>query len=239
MEFEQTFEYGPSGLGDVRFNKTEAGAVTGVKIVASDGTVYPIAPENVDSNVVQESFPGAHFSLSFDESKLLSVRPFSGMFPVRMKEFRRRGEEQLLEPYLKRGGMKSKILPSGKVSKYPVPDQLRFTAILDIFAGPKKGYSYIYWLPYIFERGTKNEAKAKSKSAGALQRLGTFMKLAGYDVDDENLQIPYSDNVLPYLETTLLSTDGRFMAIVENGWPVRLEPIPLGMVFEDTPVQLG
>lgn len=234
MQFEQVFEYGPSGLGDVRFNKTETGQVTSVKIVAADGTVYPIAAENVDENVIPNSMPGAYFSLSFDETRLTAVRPFSGMFPVRFTELRRRGEEKLLEPYLKRGGTRTRILPSGKVSKYPVPDQLRFTSVLTIFAGPMKGYSYIYWLPYIFERGGQNEAMAKSKSPGALARLGTFLKLTGWDVDDDNKQIPYSDNVLPYLERALLAEAEAhpFMTIVENGWPVRLEPIPLGMVFE-------
>lgn len=236
MQFEQTFEYGPSGLGDVRFNRTETGQVTSAKVVSSDGTVYPIAAENIDENVITKSIEGAYFSLSFDESRLTSVRPYVGMFPVRFAGFRRRGEEKLLEPYMKRGGMRSKILPSGKVSKYPVPDQMRFTAVLEIVAGPMKGYSYIYWLPYIFERGENNIAKAKSKSAPALDRLRLFLKLSGWDVDDDTVAIPYEDNVLPFLERALLAEapTRQYMCIVEKGWPVRLEPVPMGMVFEDS-----
>lgn len=234
MEFEQTFEWGPQGLGDIKFNKTEDGTVTSVRIVAEDGTVYPIDAENIDENVRQESLKSGYYSLSLDESRLTAVRPYAGMFPVRFAGFTRRGEEDILEPYLKPASIRTRVLKSGKKQRYPVPASLRFTSILQIYAGPMKGYSYLYWLPYIFEMGSDGVTMAKSKNSRDLERLAGFLKLTGWDIEDSNKTIPYSDNVLPYLEGQLTQlTDGHpFMTIVERGWPVRLENIPTGMSFE-------
>ena len=233
MEFEFVARYGPSGLGDVRFNESETGQLVSVKIVSADGAVYPIAIENVSPRVIKKSMKQAYFSLSEDETQLQTVRPWDGLFPVRFSGFTRRGpENDLLEPYVKRGGERQRVHSSGKVSKYNVPDQLRFTSILKVWAGEGKDYEYIYWLPYVFEPGTNGGTKAKSRSSGSLDRLREFLKFVGWNAEG-NEEIPYSDNILPFLEAKLLerAAEFPFMIKVEKGWPVSLEQIPTGLVW--------
>ena len=231
MEFEQVIQYGPQGLGDVRFQKSSADVITGAKVVAADGTMYPITPENIAETVVRKDLKGAYFSLSVNEAQLQVVRPYEGTFPVRFGGFTRRGEDENPSPYLKRGGPRQRRHSNGKVSTYQVSDQLRFTSVLNIWAGEHAGYDYIYWLPYVFEAGENGASKARSRSSRDLDRLRGFLKLVGWNLEEE--QIPYSDNVLPYLEKQLLERGERapFMVSIEKGWPVRIDSLPTGMVF--------
>lgn len=236
MKFEHVVDWGPSGLGDVRFNMSETGQLLSAKIVSEDGTVYPIAAEGVWDNVIRKSVKSYYWSLTSDETELTAVRPYQGMFPVKFAGFTRRGESDIPTPYIKRGGERTRRTKSGKIAKYNTVDENRFTSILEIYAGEAAGYSYIYWLPYVFELSEGNSAKARSKNLGYLDRLNNFMRRVGWPVDDESVNIPYSENVLPYLETRFLelAEANPFMATIENGWPVRLDPIPTGMVFEDS-----
>lgn len=241
MEFQHVVSWGPSGLGDVRFNVSETGQLQSAKVVSEDGTVYPIAADGVWDNVIQKSVKAHYWSLTEDETELTAVRPWQGMFPVKFAGLTRRGDDELPAPYVKRwGAPKTGRTASGKSYKMKKkPDESRFTAILKIYAGESTGYSYIYWLPYAFEIGDGNVAKAASKNIGYLERLNNFMRVVGWPVDDDSVTIPYSENVLPYLEKRFLemADANPFMVIVEGGWPVRLEPIPTGMVFEETKVE--
>ena len=223
MEFELVARYGPSGLGDVRFNESETGQLVSAKIVAEDGAVYPIAIENVSSRVIKKSMKQAYFSLSLDETKLETVRPWEGLLPVRFAGITRRGPDgTLLEPYVKRGYTNR----WGKT----VPAQLRFTSIFRVWTGEAKDYEYIYWNAYLFEPDGNGGTKAKGSNAKSLDRLQEFLKFTGYNADDF---LMYSDNVLPLLESKLLerAAEFPFMIKVEKGWPVSLEHIPTGLVW--------
>lgn len=232
LDFEQTVVYGPSGLGNVKFNKKKNGQISSVKVVSEDTTVYPISADNIGDGVITDSRNGIYYQLSPDETKLTTIRPWDGIHPVQFGGFTRRGEDQEeAEPYVKRGGKRTKTHPSGKTSTYTVQDQLRFTSVLEIVGGDFKGYSAIYWLQYIFERGNDGVAKAVSRSGIALDKLKEFMSLAGWDTDNE--PIPYSENVLPYLERELLdrASNNTFITTFEGGWPTNLEEMQTGLTF--------
>src|SRR3990167_5012918 len=149
LEFElATPEYGPQGCCDLRVNKTKDGRVSSIKIVAAGdhkiatGTVFAIAPENVRDGVIVESRKSVWFSLSLDETELLEIRPWDGLHPVKLAGFTRRDDNpDIPEPYVKRGRPGQKRLPSGQIQKWPAPpDELRFTAILEIVGGEFKGF---------------------------------------------------------------------------------------------------
>ena len=240
LEFElQMPEYGPQGLGDLRVSKTKDGRVSSIKIVAAGDdkiaaqTVFAIAPENVKPGVITESKKGIWFSLSLDETELFEIRPWDGLHPVKIKEFTRTEENaDFPEPYVKRGRPGQKRLPNGKISKWPAPpDELRFTAVLEIMGGEFKGYTVKYWLPYIFERGEGNVAKVKTRSTKRLERLQEFLRLAGWDAQNED--IPFSENVLPFLESELVgrSDKNHMMMTVSGGWPEGLGRIGTGITY--------
>ena len=231
IEFQQVVVYGPSGLGNVKFNRKKGGEISSVKVIADDTTVYPISPENVGDEVIRENKTNIYFQLNADETQLQTIRPWDGTHPVRFGGFTRRGEAEEAEPYVKRGGKRTKRHKSGKTSTFTVPDQLRFTSVLDIVGGDFDGYSAIYWLVYVFERGTDGVAKAVSRSGTSLDRVKEFLTMTGWDTENE--AIPFSDNVLPYLERELLARadDNMFMATFEDGWPTALNEIPTGLSF--------
>ena len=61
-----------------------------------------------------------------------------------------------------------------------------------------------------------------------MDKVENFLYLTGYDLDEED--IPWSDNVLEYLEPILLDRAGRhkFLINVETGWP-SISRIPTGV----------
>jgi hypothetical protein len=214
-------KYGPSGLGEIRVlvpSKT-------VKVISSDGDLYPISFDNVNENIVEliigkkgasrAYLKRAYFQLSQDENSLMGVRPWEDSHFVKFSGFTRRGGEES-EPkfYVKKGGMR----PGRGGGEYWEDDRLRFTSVLEIVAGPWKGYSLLYGMDYLFELGDNGLSKIESFRQTWADRLEGFLDLAGFDRTRED--IPYSPNVLPWLEETLKSRSKEyaFQAHVENGW---------------------
>lgn len=214
---ELVSQYGPSGPGSVRFNKNY------VKVVSEAGDVWEITYENVAQEVIQKHQAKIWFQLNLDETALQAIRPLDGTFLCRFGGFTRRGENEDAEPFDKKGGPREFTRPSGKVSKWIEPDRRKFTNILVIASGPFEGYSYIYSLDYLFTPAGSGMCKLQTTRAGWLDKLEKFLDVCGWN--RETTAIPWSENVLPYLEQRLLdlAPDHTFLVSVVNGWPREID----------------
>ena len=223
---------GPSGLGEVRFNKTN------VKIIAANGNTYEIAPDKVDDRVPRKNLTNIWFAISADESQLYAIRPAGGTFLVQFAGLTRSGEEKQLKTYTKLRPAGSRTDPkTGKTQKWPErPPEERFTAILSIVAGPFTEYEYTYWLPYLFAKVQGAQyAKLFTSSPARRDRMEQFLDLTGWD--RANTPIPWSEDppqILEYMEERLLEVapDHQFMAIIRDGYPQQLEPKLEGLVTD-------
>ena len=216
--------YGPSGLGSVRFNKQY------VKVVSEGGDTWTISYENVDPTIVQTHRKACYFQLSPDETVLMAMRPWDGRHVCQFAGFTRRGEEEEAEPFMRKGGKRERPNPkSGKISKWVEPDRLRFTAVFTIVGGDWEDNGLLYGIDYLFRRASDGSTILSSNRAGWLERLENFLDLCGFDRDSES--IPFSDNVLPYLEALLLERAKKnpIWVQVENGWPRAIERVPTGL----------
>ena len=222
---------GPDGRGNIRFNKAV------VKIVADDGNIYEIANDNVTAELPtnhKKVLSGVYFQLNPDETELSTVRPYKGTHVVEFGGFTRRGEENELGTYMKKR-------PAGENKetgqKWPArPDEERFTAVLDVVAGEWKGYSYIYWLPYIFTKKQGSQVARLYGTQNRVDRLEKFLEFCGIERDGPSLDItipwqPDQGVVLEFLEDTLnpLAKTNRFQVITDRGWPLNKGEALTGM----------
>lgn len=223
---------GPSGLGEVRFNKTAA------KVIAASGDVYEIANDKIDKRVPRNNLTSIWFTLSPDESELWSIRLAHGTFLMQFAGLTRKGDDEVLGTYMKmRPAGERKHPQTGKVQKWgEKPPEERFTAVFSIVAGEFTDYEYTYWLPYIFAKvqGTQY-AKLYTTSPSRKTRMENFLDLCGWD--RETMPIPWSEDnaqILEYVETQLLEAapTHRFMGIVKDGYPQQLERPLEGLVTE-------
>lgn len=227
MESEVRVFRGPQGRGNVRFNAKV------IKVVSDEGDSWEIAHENLTAEIPdnhKKILNGVYFQLDAEETSLQTIRPWDGTQVVEFGGFTRRGEDQELSTYMKRR-------PAGgnpaTGAKWPArPDEERYTVVLNIVAGDWKGYSLIYWMPYIFTKKQGSQVARLYGTANRVDRTEDFLELCGVPRDGPGLDItiPWSADqgvVLEFLEDTLLpiAKNNRFECHVDGGWPRNKEPL--------------
>jgi len=219
--------YGPSGRGAIRFNKTS------VKVVAESGDVYLFEYDDLAQEIVQKNQKDIYYSLTVDEEGLTAVRPWSDNHVGTFIGFTHESEDgdDNGVPRINdiKGGKRERIHPvSKKKQTWTEPDRRKFTAVLQITSGDFKDYTMLMGMDYPFVPYKSGLAKMYLPRQTWMDKVENFLYLTGYDLDDED--IPWSDNVLEYLEPILLDRAGRhkFLINVETGWP-SISRIPTGV----------
>ncbi len=221
LESEVLVFRGPAGRANIRFNAKV------IKIVADDGNIWEIAYDNLTAEIPKNHkkvLNGVFYSLNNDETELRSIRPPDGTHVGEFGGFTRGGDNNELGTYMAKR-------PAGKNdetgAKWPArPDEERFWAILNVVAGDWKGYSYIYWLPYIFTKVQGAQFARLYGTQNRVDRVNDFLELCGIEKDGPSLDItipwaPDQGQVLEFLEDTLLpiAKKNRFNINADNGWP--------------------
>lgn len=203
-------DYGPSGIGEVRFLKND------VKIITVEGVVYLIDNENVPEWVIRKNQKEAWYRISSDETKLSSVGPVGDSHIVEFEAFTpRNADTEEPEARVTKGGQRR-----DGTSTYYVPDRSMFNARLKIVVGDFKDYNLFYKMDYLFaiaDDGSTKISIRPPQRPGWATRLEEFFRLAGFDFSVED--IPFSPNVLPWLENELQgrAESSRFQAAVTDG----------------------
>jgi hypothetical protein len=120
------------------------------------------------------------------------------------------------EPYIERGGPRK----SKDGGSYYAADEMRFRAQVEILDEDDKldGLVVSWPLPYLFEQapGLTNAILIGKKAQ--LGRLNDGLKALGYDPNTDD-DIPYSPNVLPWLDSWFLAHRRPFqMTLNEKGF---------------------
>lgn len=200
---------GKQGEAEVRVLKDN------LRVVFPDGDAYVVSKEGW-------TLPQGRYSITLnkmgDAIKYVSPPP-SRTELVRFAEFANRvgktdKEPGVPEPSIKRGGPRQGVSKSGKPYNYYQEDELAVTARLEIIGdSPYAGLDIIYQFPYAFENVPGTQLTQLTLTQARLVRLEEFFRLLGFDVAAE--EIPWSSNVLPFLEERF-KKEGKVFQVTTN-----------------------
>lgn len=189
--------FGPSGNGKVTIGNK-------VIRISLDGEVYELPLDEWE-----KGRPAGEYNITLGKNfdKIISVRPPApGTHIVRFVEFGNRTNE-IPEPKVQRGGPRK----SQNGGSYIAPDKLVFSCILEVCDGSQyDGLRMIDTHTYGFEPvpGTP-DTMIMMEGKRDLERFETFMRVQGFNLAD--MVIPYSSNVLPWLENYMQASAKPFM----------------------------
>jgi hypothetical protein len=225
------FEDAPSGnylqgVGTIAINGTEA-TVTLINDkegnrIFHDVSVKDVPPEIITSLVGLPA--GEQFSvrMSGDGTELYSVRPNKASVVLQFEKFSAKKDE-LPQPKIQKGGPREY---NGK--KWFAKDKLVFTAVFKVVSKKFKGMEIPYVLDYTFKQFETTTDVVIPMGNKKCDQVIDFLHLCGWD---ENVdEIPWSDNVLPYLEKCLRSKQKQVLAAINNGWIDSLSPFDNDLV---------
>ena len=205
-------------------------------IFKSDGDTYQVRKDGWDR---ESGVFNVTLSKTNDEIKFVSPPGRSEPFLVKFLEFSNRvaatdNDPGVPEPKIDPGGARQ-----GRGGQtYYAEDRLVARAKLVVMEkGLYKGLNIIHSLPYIFAQYQGSTITMLEGTAGQRKALESFLTVAGMDMLKDD--IPWSGNVLPFLEARLQAADKIFtVRLNETGFVEKdsLSPIPSYLI---TPEMLG
>lgn len=188
-----------------------------------DTIVFPNDEERVLCDIFERDVHRAdvYASVSKDQTKLFDVRPMTGSYFVKVSGFAK-PKEQPPSPKSYEGMARRQ---DGTSFKYAFEG---FTVLLDVLKGEWKGTTIPSMLRYYFVDAGDGESAGIKTGGKYSQQLAQFLEFAGLDFDTDT--IPLSENVLPWLEKTLVDREAVFMIVLEDGYVSAFAPAPEGVV---------
>jgi hypothetical protein len=208
---------GPKGLAEVRvMNK-------GLRVILN-GENYEVSSEGWDR-------PTGRYNVTLNQTldRILFASPPGGTYIVKFKEFGgRQGKTEtdrgIPESYIKRGGVRK--MKDGR--QWMAPDELTVAVQLEVIdpePSPYRGLNIFYSFPYAFEKDERSSSTVITAKASRLVRIEEFLRIAGLDFITDD--IPFSTNVLPWLEKRLQDADRIFTVTLNpEGFVQTLTEVP-------------
>jgi hypothetical protein len=213
VQIMQKKSFGPQGNAKVTMG-------TKVVRVQLDGEVYELPLEAWD-----KKYPNGEYNVLLGKNldKIISVKPpFPGTHIVKFVEFSNRNNE-VPEPKIQRGGPRKTKMGGS----YIAPDKLVYTSLLEICDGSQyDGLRIVDTHTYGFDPVPGSpDAMIVMEGQKDLERFEAFMRAQGINLGQ--LVIPYSGNVLPWLEAQLQSSAKPFMVTTnDKGFVDTRSPVP-------------
>jgi len=204
---------GAAGLADVRVLNNGS-----LRVVFANNEVYEVEGEGW-------SYPTGKYAVTLDAlgTKVLFVGPPPlTTHLVRFKQFSNRGRNDIPEVKVQRGGPRQK--KDG--GTYIAPDELKAYCKLEVVGeGPYVGMDIVYSFSYAFEPEPGTPNAIISATAGRLVAIEEFLRINGIDFLKEDL--PFSSNVLPWLEKRFLAAGKVYqVALNEKGYVKQITEVP-------------
>lgn len=199
---------GQVGTADVTVSRDK------VRVAFDEGQIVDILREDAPDYIISGR---QNVTLSSDNTHIQSARPAGGSYICKFSHFASR-EDTPPEP--KVVPARSGISKAGK--RYSIDEHLEFTAVYQIIRGKFKGYQLIQNLFYAFSEYGDGITQI---SGNGSRKLEEFLLSNGLNFTSDD--IPFSDNVLPYLEKLIISKNKYLIVqISPEGWITTLADAP-------------
>lgn len=216
MQVKEKRSVGETGYADVRLLKDS------VRITFEEGEGY-----DLEKDQWEEGRSGGKYNITLNSqgTKIISVRPLAGTYIVKFHSFGNR-KDDIPEPKRWRGGPRR-----GKTGNtWYQPDRFMFTLNYRVVDTDKK-YAGLFineFLPYCFEKYPGTEFTQVTGARSDINKIERILSIVGFDF--MRVEIPFSINVLPWLERHLLTCDKTFMVTInEKGFVDTTAPLPEGL----------
>lgn len=196
------------GIGSLQINGDK------VVITIGDRTFTDIDKADLpEGSVSGEQYS---FRLSGDGSELYSIRPVEASVVVKFDKFASQ-KDMPPQPKIQKGGPREY---NGK--KWFAQDKLVFTALLKIVSKRYRGMEIPYIMDYTFKQWEDTTDTVIPFGSKRKDQVIDFLKFFGWKEDTD--EIPYSDNVLPFIEKMLKAKDVKVLATIKNGYIDSISP---------------
>ncbi|MBE0573339.1 hypothetical protein IH575_00345 [Candidatus Dojkabacteria bacterium] len=155
-------------------------------------------------------------SLSGDNNRIFSAKPSGGSYICKFIGFWSKNDEP---PTPKKVPARSGV---SKGKSYQIPEHLEFTALFEVQTGKWKRYQLSQNLFYAFSEYDGGITQIKGNGS---KKLEEFLQVCGMDFVSDD--IPFSENVLPYVEKMLLERGKKvIISVSPDGWVDSIVPAP-------------
>ena len=207
----KTGEKGPQGIARVNVSEKK------VTVIFEDGDKFDLTPADCPKYLVKSGKYAV--SLNLEGTTMYNARPLGGSHLVRFKEFTHKKDEPPA-PKIVSGGLRTK--KDG--TRFVVDDSVQFGAIFQIVGPDHTGFELAYFVPYAF----KNWSDETGIGGKGSQKLEAFLRSTGIDFSSDT--IPFSDNVLPWLQKFLRTKNTLLIAtLTKEGYIDTLASAPSGI----------
>lgn len=217
-----TSNRGPSGVAQVRVMSRL------VKVQFKDGDLYEFPKEDCPDELLNAPFAKKSdpvelsVSISQDGGTIFNARPAAGSHIVKFSRFTA-ARDQSPTPKLVERQVKQRR-SDGR--SFVIEEHFEYFALLGIAAGKFEGMELLYsmWYLWVDDDGIALLEGANKR----IQENMDLLRYGGVDVNEDT--IPYSDNIIPYLETLLKGLDTPFLANLNGrGWIDSIAALPEGV----------
>jgi hypothetical protein len=203
---------GATGLANVRVLNDS------LRVVFPDGDTYQTSKEGW-------THPNGEYNVTLDPlgSRVLFVSPPPlTTHLVRFRGFGNRGQSNIPEPKIQRGGQRQ----SKHGGTYLAPDELKAFVDLEVVGeGPYVGMKIFYSFSYAFEPDPGTQNTLISASQSKLVAIEEFLRINGFDILKDD--IPFSSNVLPWLEKKFLAAAKVYqVSLSDKGFVKQITEVP-------------
>lgn len=150
-------------------------------------------------------------SMSASGDKIFGMTPEKGTYIVRYDGMVAK-EGQVPSPFVVKGGERKR--KDGGTFK--AEDYLAFTVLLRIVSKENKGVHLPVQLTYSFEQYKDTGETLILLGRVAYERTAQFLEYAGIDFNTDT--IPYSENILPWIDETLQKRNVKFQVSLKDGY---------------------
>lgn len=212
---------GKSGLADVRPLKKS------VVVTFDDGDSYDLP---MDGWKFDRKAGKYIVTLDRDNTKIRYLNPVGGSYIVKVKRFANR-KEDVPQSRIQRGGTYPRRDGKGT---FMVPDRLVFDIETEVLDGFYAGLGINVSLNYAFQRAPNGPFSDIVDTKVGLEKIEKFFRACGAG-NIAILEIPFSDNVLPWLEKHVLAHSKPFTLVTnEKGYMDSVSELPDGLFKEPT-----
>ena len=185
-------DYGPRGVAQIVSTEKK------IAVAFVDGKNYSLLMEDQTPamKAILEDREGKYMiSLDRDLLRVESIAPIGGLSKAKFLKF----------PAKKDMPPAPRLKPAVQYKDKVIPEHLEFTCLYELTSSKYRGMTGLYFLNYCFRPSEYEGTQISILSGVGARKVEEWLQLHGFNFATDS--IPWSDNVLPWLEKEIIARD--------------------------------